>query len=213
MALTQDQVNELKDQLRKQVESLPVTQKEAALKQIDEMSDEALESMINQQKDSQEGQSSKPQKGVFRLIIDGDIPSKKIHENDYAVAVVSVRPISKGHILIIPKKPSPDEKALPNLAMELAKEISQDMTKKLNAKSVEILPQFLFDEIVINLIPIYDKPLTTSSPSYEATQEEIEEIFNLLKFIPKISTKPKLIKIKKKKAKATKVLKLNRRIP
>lgn len=211
MALTKEQVTELKDQLKKQVEELPVTQRQEALKQIEEMSDDAIESMLTQQQ-AQAGQEG-DQKSVFRMIVDGDIPSKKVNENDDAIAVVSVRPFSKGHILIIPKKAAADEKAIPKKAQELAEEIAKEMPEKLKATKAEVQPQTLFGEAVLNAIPIYDKPVTVTSQTYEASPEEIEEIFNLFKVVPKISTKPKQIKIKKKTKKEDPVLKIKRRIP
>ena len=41
---------------------------------------------------------------VFCKIVKGDIPSKKIYENDGAYAFLDVSPLSEGHTLVIPKK-------------------------------------------------------------------------------------------------------------
>jgi histidine triad (HIT) family protein len=40
---------------------------------------------------------------VFCKIISGEIPCKKIAENEYAIAFLDVNPISDGHTLVIPK--------------------------------------------------------------------------------------------------------------
>ena len=41
---------------------------------------------------------------IFCKIINGDIPSYTVYENDYVKCFLDVNPISMGHTLIIPKK-------------------------------------------------------------------------------------------------------------
>ena len=41
---------------------------------------------------------------LFCKIINNEIPSKKIFDNDYVLAFLDINPISAGHILLIPKK-------------------------------------------------------------------------------------------------------------
>ncbi|KIX91403.1 cell-cycle regulation protein HIT [Staphylococcus microti] len=43
---------------------------------------------------------------IFSKIIAGDIPSYKIYENEYVYAFLDISQVSKGHTLLIPKKPS-----------------------------------------------------------------------------------------------------------
>ncbi len=40
---------------------------------------------------------------IFTKIINGDIPSYKIAENDQFLAILDVFPLVKGHVLVIPK--------------------------------------------------------------------------------------------------------------
>ncbi|MTD31638.1 HIT family protein [Planomicrobium sp. YIM 101495] len=40
---------------------------------------------------------------LFCKIIDGDIPSAKIYEDEHVYAFMDIMPVSKGHALIIPK--------------------------------------------------------------------------------------------------------------
>ncbi len=109
MPLTPEQVTELKNQLKAQLDHLPPEQKKEGEKQIDAMSAEALELMLKQQ------QSQQPSGGktIFRMIINGDVPSTKTGENAKALAVLDINPISKGHILIIPRKPVKTPKQIP----------------------------------------------------------------------------------------------------
>lgn len=41
---------------------------------------------------------------IFCKIINGDIPSKKIYENDNVLAILDISQATKGHTLVIPKK-------------------------------------------------------------------------------------------------------------
>ena len=202
MALTQEQIEELKDQLRAQVDKLPEEQKEQALKQIEEMSDEAIEAMLKQQ------QSSQSSKTIFRSIVSGEIPSRVIDQNKEAIAVLDIKPISKGHIIIIPKDPVTEAKSLPSQAFSLAKKLSKHISKKLNAKSSEIQTHFSFGEIIVNVIPIYDKALSINSPRQETKDEELDETYKILRIVKK----PKIIKLNKPQKEA-KIIKLKRRIP
>ena len=43
---------------------------------------------------------------IFSKILVGDIPSYKIYENEYVYAFLDISQVSKGHTLLIPKKPS-----------------------------------------------------------------------------------------------------------
>lgn len=41
---------------------------------------------------------------IFSKIINGEIPCYKVHENDEFIAFLDVFPVTKGHVLVIPKK-------------------------------------------------------------------------------------------------------------
>ncbi|MDX1924314.1 MAG: HIT domain-containing protein [Rickettsiaceae bacterium] len=40
---------------------------------------------------------------VFAKILRGEIPAKKVYENDYALAFFDIAPVAPTHILVIPK--------------------------------------------------------------------------------------------------------------
>jgi len=188
MALTQEQVTELKAQLLQQVKTLPEDQRKEAEKQIEEMSMEALESMLKQQQ-----QPKGKEKGIYRMIVDKEIPSKLIDENKSSLAVLEIKPISPGHTIIIQKKAAKTAKELSSSSLTLAKKLASRLTKKMNAKSAEIQTEFKFGEIIINVIPIYDKSLNINSPRTDAKDTELEKIYSILRVIKK----PKIVKIKK----------------
>lgn len=206
MALTHEQIQELKKQLSQQIQHLPPGQKEQAQEQIDSMSGEALESMLNQQRTQVQQKSGGKEKGVFRMIVDGEIKARKIDENKEAIAVLDIRPFSKGHTIVIPKKPVDDARKLPPLVFSLAKIIAKRMASKLKASGTEIQTESKFGEAIVNVIPNYGKQITER---YEASEQELDAAVQALKVV----VKPKVEKIKKEKKKEENVLKLKRRIP
>jgi histidine triad (HIT) family protein len=45
---------------------------------------------------------------IFCKIIDGEIPSFKVFEDDRTLAFMDINPVSPGHVLVIPKHHAPD---------------------------------------------------------------------------------------------------------
>jgi diadenosine tetraphosphate (Ap4A) HIT family hydrolase len=207
MAITDEQAEQVKAQLRERIKDYPPQQKQAAEMEVNNMSNDDVEKLLVEQQGIQQG--GKSQKGIFRQIVDGDVPSRKVDENKEVVAVVSVRPVSKGHVLIIPKKAVSDGKEMPSSAFVLAKKIGKKMGSRLEANTVEIQTAGAFGEVLINVIPIYDKPVNVNSPPYEASEEEMEEVYQKLRVV----AKPKIKRIKQTVKKQGQVIKLSRRIP
>ncbi len=205
MSLTKDQIAELKKQLSAQIQHLPTEQKAEAQKQIDEMSDEAIETMLQTQ------QESTPQEPLFRSIVNEKIPSKKISDNKEAIAVLDIRPISLGHTVVIPRKAAHKSSDLSTTCFSLAKKISSRIIRVLKAKGTEIQTEFKFGEMIINIIPVYDKPLSLNSPRADSNPEVLSNIFNKLK------DKKKTIKMSKlkpaSKTKKYSTTRIARRIP
>ena len=83
------------------------------------------------------------------------IPSHKIDENKDAVAVLEINPVSKGHTILIPKKPVSSSEEISGLTFSLAKKIAKKLKAKLKAKDVHISSSNLFGESIVNVLPIY----------------------------------------------------------
>lgn len=47
---------------------------------------------------------SHPERTVFDRILDGEIPCHKVYEDEHVLAFLDIGPISRGHILVIPKE-------------------------------------------------------------------------------------------------------------
>jgi diadenosine tetraphosphate (Ap4A) HIT family hydrolase len=205
MPLTPEQVEELKDQLREQVHQLPDDQKNDAFQQIDKMSSEAIEAML-------ENQKSQSSQEIFRLVLEGKIPSRKVAENDAAIAVLDIKPISKGHTIIIPKSQAKKSSQISSNAFELAKKVSEKIISGLKAEGTEIQTEFKFGEIIVNVVPIYDRSLNITSPRYEAQESELDEVQKMITI--KEEKKIEVIKQPSKKdTEPEKLEKLDRKIP
>ncbi len=203
MTLSNEDAQELKSQLKSQVQNLPAAQKEAALQQIDSLSNDALEAMLEQQKE-------RSGKSIFRMIANKETESIYVGENEDAVAVLDINPISKGHTLIIPKNAVKTPKDIPKSAFALAEEVSKKIIDHLKAKSTKAETDTQFGEAIIHLIPIYDKDLNTKSPRSKASPSDLEEI---KKSLETIKIEKKVEKLEKPKKPRKRVIKLQRRIP
>ncbi|MCX8158925.1 MAG: HIT domain-containing protein [Candidatus Pacearchaeota archaeon] len=206
MPLTKEQIENLKEQLKSQVQHLPEEQKKEAIKQIESLSPESLELLLKQ---SQEAEKSKSP-DIFRKIINKEIPAFIIDENKFALAVLDINPVSLGHTIIIPKIQAKTSMDLPNQALSMAKKISKRIISKLKAKSTEIQTEFKFNEIIINIIPIYEQKLSLSSPRTKASEEELN---NIAKKLRPQKKKQKEIKKEEPKTQPTEIIKLPKKIP
>jgi histidine triad (HIT) family protein len=69
------------------------------------------------------------EKTIFEKIIDGEIPSTKIYEDDHTYAFLDISPNTRGHTLVVPKKPYKDFLELPKTEMSHFFETVQKISK------------------------------------------------------------------------------------
>lgn len=75
---------------------------------------------------------------LFCKIINGDIPSTKVYEDDYCYAFMDIMPLSKGHTLLIPKTHVADIFEMPE---EIAKNLYAAAPKVANAIKAAFNPE------------------------------------------------------------------------
>lgn len=68
---------------------------------------------------------------IFCKIVAGEIPAKKIHEDDDFVAFHDINPQAPVHALVIPKKHIVDFREIDGLTMQKATPFIQETAKKL----------------------------------------------------------------------------------
>ena len=149
--LPKDQIEQIKEQLITQIETtFPEEKKASAKQQVESMNEQQLEEFLAQNNLIKQGDA---QQCVFCSIVSGEIPSYKIDENENAIAVLELNPISRGHTIIIPK---PHVQEVSKETQEFAKQISLKLKEKLAAKDMKIEDSEMFGHKTLNIIPIYD---------------------------------------------------------
>lgn len=82
-------------------------------------------------------------KDVFCRIIDGEIPCTKVYEDDDVLAILDISQVTRGHILVMPKKHTESlltcEGELMAKVMKVAQRIGQAAVGVLGAQGVNIL--------------------------------------------------------------------------
>lgn len=205
--LSPKQTAELKKQIISQInENFPADKKEFAKQQIESMAVEEFEEFLKQNHLIKDDEEKPAQQCVFCSIVKGETKSFQVDENEDAIAVLEINPISRAHTLIIPKEHVTSEQ-IPESVLTLAKKISQKVKKQFEPKEINLYSSTLFGHSTINVLPIY-KDENQNSERKKAKTDELEEIQELLKEKPK-PQKPVEIQ-KPKKIENTK---LPRRIP
>jgi histidine triad (HIT) family protein len=221
--ISSEQAENVKQQIIQQINSnFPEDKKEFAISQVKAMNNEQLENFLAQNNIAMEdGGGDREAKGgnqscIFCSISLGNIPSHKIDENSQALAVLEINPISKGHVIIIPKEHSESIKETTQGISDLIKSVKEKIEKNLKPKKVEIAYSQMFNHAIINLLPIYENE-TLNSPRKSAEKSELEELQKILsedlsdgkpkKVKKEIVRKPRTKKVKEKN------LWLPRRVP
>jgi histidine triad (HIT) family protein len=119
---------------------------------------------------------------VFCKIINGEIPSYKVYEDDIVVAFLDINPFSTGHTLIVPKVHTLDLETIDdetlNHIMMVARKIAKDITRKLDAPGYTLIQNNGFVEEVkhfhLHVIPKYkkDKKMDIKDVYEKITQSE-----------------------------------------
>ncbi len=130
---------------------------------------------------------------VFCKIIKGEITANKIYENKKIFVFLDINPISKGHIIIIPKKHFENiydikESYLKEIII-IAKKLSQSIKESLGASGVNILhasgkdAQQSVSHFHIHLIPRYTNDGLDTWPKSNYKESNFEEIKNKIGII------------------------------
>lgn len=116
---------------------------------------------------------------IFCKIINGEVPSYKLYEDDIVLAFLDVNPNHNGHTLVIPKKHYEnffdiDEDTLKHL-LEVSKTLAKELKEKLNYDGISLCQNNGYGQEVkhfhLHLIPKYK----------EENKLSVEEIYNILK--------------------------------
>ncbi len=124
---------------------------------------------------------------IFTKIVNGDIPSFKIAEDERYYAFLDINPLVKGHTLVIPKQETDylfelDDELLAGLIV-FSKKIANAIDKAIECKRVGVAVLGLeVPHAHIHLIPLQtEADISFSNPKLKFTQEEFEHIAEMIK--------------------------------
>lgn len=100
---------------------------------------------------------------IFCKILNGEISTRKVFEDELVIVIMDVDPSSNGHMLVIPKKHYVDFTELDDEILLHINKIAKDMTKliyeRLNADGVRLVNNFGLYQVVkhyhLHVIPAY----------------------------------------------------------
>ena len=118
---------------------------------------------------------------IFCKIINGDIPSKKLYEDDKVVVFMDANPNVDGHCLVVPKKHYTDFTELDDEIILHMNKVKKDMVKllmeKLDVKACSISMNYGDSQVVkhvhMHILPNF---IIETKP-----KRSIDEVYNLLK--------------------------------
>ena len=124
---------------------------------------------------------------LFTRIINGEIPSYKVAEDDKYYAFLDINPLQKGHTLVIPKLPEPeadyifdvDDETLAGL-MVFAKQVARGLKEATSCKRVGVAVLGMeVNHVHVHLVPMNsERDMLFTNPKLQLPAEEMAEIAN-----------------------------------
>ena len=106
---------------------------------------------------------------IFTKIINGEIPSYKVAENEYCYAFLDINPLVKGHTLVIPKLPEPEA----DYIFDLDDDTYQQLTLFAQKVGMEV------NHVHIHLVPMNsEKDMLFTNPKLQLPADEMAQIAN-----------------------------------
>lgn len=122
---------------------------------------------------------------IFTKIINGEIPSFKVAENDTFYAFLDINPLQKGHVLVVPKLQEPEADYIFDLDEDIlsqmlvfSKQVATAIKAVTHCKRVGVAVIGLeVPHVHMHLIPINKEgDMSFANPKLTLSSSEMEEI-------------------------------------
>ena len=124
---------------------------------------------------------------IFTKIINGEIPSYKIAENDQYIAILDAFPLVEGHVLVIPKQEVDKifdlDKTTYSGLMDFAYDIAQAIEKAIPCLRVGVAVVGLeVPHVHVHLVPLNSmQDINFSNPKLQLESDKMSEIASNIK--------------------------------
>jgi hypothetical protein len=176
-----DQVKEdlenIKSKVLEQIKNqYPEEQAREFENKINSMNEDQFVAFLKQQGILKEdGSPAQDSQCIFCSMVNGQIPTTNIAENEDAIAILELNPISQGHSLIIPREHLESEDLLSATTKDLANQVAEQLRKAFIAQRVDQIPANVMGHQVINLLPVFSNE-TMESPRTKQTPEGLAKL-------------------------------------
>lgn len=127
---------------------------------------------------------------IFCRIVAGEIPSRRVYEDEHAIAFLDLEPFKKGHTLVVPRRhvadALEDAEVLASLAPAIA-ETGRLLTEKLGASGLNVLSNVGEDagqsvfHLHVHLVPRYADDAGMMALLKRAPQDDPDEVLAAIK--------------------------------
>lgn len=124
---------------------------------------------------------------IFCKIVAREIPSYKVYEDDNLFGFLTIKPHTKGHMLLIPKNHSNDINQMSSEEFQnlfvTGKKLADKIKTIFNPKKVSLFTMGLeVPHTHLHILPINNNHELNLDSAYNLTKEEATEILELYKF-------------------------------
>ena len=128
---------------------------------------------------------------IFCSIVNKEIPSSCIYEDDQVMAFLDLSQVTKGHTLVVPKKHYDnllecDDETLAHL-IQVVKMLAVRISERLNAKGVNVLNNTheaagqTVNHLHFHIIPRYSENDAVVIQFNESEKQDLDELVKILK--------------------------------
>lgn len=195
------QIESMKEQVIEHInKNFPEEKKQDAIEQILSMNDEEFLELLKENNIIDNQENERGDKCIFCSIVFGEIPSVKISENEKAIALLEINPITEGHTLVVPKAHVSSKEKIDKKTEDLILLVKEKLENSLNPKEIKIFVSEVTGHQIINLVPIYSSE-TIDSKRTHATNEELLKVKNKIENSESNYNKNKINEVEKSEEK------------